>query len=131
MPKSVPIDLSTSFDGLRFLADRTPTTASDESRSSFTMLSEIRDGGVFVSAFAGASEWERHANGDELVMAVEGATDLILLVDGEEVRHRLSAGQLLIVPQNTWHRFETRGVHILTVTPQPTDHCSDESPPDT
>ena len=92
------------------------------------MLSEYRDGGAFVSTFAGNSEWERHASGDELVFAVEGKTDLILFIDGEESRNTLKQGELLIVPQNTWHRFETAGVKILTLTPQPTDHYAGQLP---
>ncbi len=129
MPKATPINLLDSFASLTRLANRTPTSSEEESHGSFTMLSEYRDGGAFVSTFAGQSEWERHANGDELVFAVEGATDLVLLLDGSEVRHKLMQGELLIVPQNTWHRFETSGVKILTLTPQPTDHHSGVKPP--
>ena len=94
------------------------------------MLSEFRDGGAFASTFAGNSEWERHSNGDELVFAVEGHTDLILFVDGKEVRNTLEEGSLIVVPKDTWHRFETNGVKILTLTPQPTDHYSGEIPQD-
>ncbi len=94
------------------------------------MLSEYRDGGAFVATFAGNSEWERHVNGDELVFAVEGETELILFIDGEEARNTLQEGELLIVPQNTWHRFETAGVKIFTLTPQPTDHYSGQLPPE-
>ena len=95
------------------------------------MLSEFRDGGAFVSTFAGNSEWERHTNGDELVFAVEGNTDLILFVKGEEVRTTLNEGSLFVIPKNTWHRFETNGVKLLTLTPQPTDHYTGDVPDDT
>ena len=130
MAKAIPINLLKSFDHLKRLENRTPTTTEHESRESFTMLSEFRDGGAFVSTFAGNSEWERHSNGDELVFSVEGKTDLILFIDGKEQRNTLDAGSLIIVPKNTWHRFETAGVKILTLTPQPTDHYSAETPPD-
>lgn len=92
------------------------------------MVSEFRDGGAFVSTFEGNSEWERHSNGDELVLAVEGRTVLVLLSDGKETQHTLNEGELIVVPKNTWHRFETTGVKLLTLTPQPTDHYSGEIP---
>lgn len=129
MPKATPINLLDSFASLTRLPNRMPTTSDEESKDSFTMLSEFRDGGAFVSTFAGNSEWERHSNGDELVFAVEGVTDLILYIDGSEARNTLKQGELLVVPKNTWHRFETSGVKILTLTPQPTDHHSGVTPP--
>jgi len=51
-----------------------------------------------------------------------------LFVDGTEQRKTLDEGSLIVVPGGTWHRFETAGVKILTLTPQPTDHCSGEIP---
>jgi len=90
------------------------------------VLADYRDGGVFVAHYAGNSEWERHPVGDEIVMVLSGETTLILLVDDAEIRHSLSSNELLIVPQNVWHRFETpRGVKVMSVTPQPTDHQPD------
>jgi len=130
VPKAIPINLLRSFDVLTRLEDRTPDTTDDESGNSFAMISEFRDGGAFVSTFSGIGEWERHSNGDELVFAVEGQTDLVLLIDGEERRNTLDQGSLIVVPKSTWHRFETNGVKILSLTPQPTDHYSGEVPPD-
>ena len=123
MPKATPISLNAEFVQLQFLANRTPETSDEEAKNAFAMLSEYRDGGVFIGHYAGNSEWERHSNGDEVVFVLEGETTLILLVDSHEVSNRLEEGELLVVPQNTWHRFETpTGVKVLTVTPQPTDH---------
>jgi mannose-6-phosphate isomerase-like protein (cupin superfamily) len=37
----------------------------------------------------------------------------------------LSAGMVVIVPRNTWHRFEAPdGVSLITATPQPTEHLT-------
>ena len=130
MSKAESINVASSFDSLLRLQNRTPSTTDDESKDSFKMLSQFRDGGVFVSTFAGVSEWERHPTGDEMVMAVEGRTDLTLLVDGIEKTNTLSTGDLIVIPQNTWHRFTTSGVKILSVTPQPTHHSSDVVPSD-
>ena len=111
---------------MTFKGHRTPE--SDDIDDAFCTVSDYRDGGIFLAYYAGNSEWERHSMGDELVMVLEGYTTLYLLVDGEEVANTMSAGELIVVPENTWHRFESpEPVKIMSVTPQPTDH-SVESP---
>lgn len=126
-----PISVAASLDALSFLADRTPTTADDDGRDAFGRLADYRDGGIFVGHWAGASEWERHTVGDEIVHVVEGETTMFFLIDGVEHPTTLTAGDLVVVPQGTWHRFETPvAVKVLSVTPQPTDHHASTSIPD-
>jgi len=123
MIETTPTKITDAFARLTFLSDRTPDTTPEQAANAFARVSDYRDGGIFIGHYAGNSEWERHANGDELVFVVEGETTLILLADGGEVPKALRGGELLVVPRNTWHRFETpEGVKIMTVTPQPTDH---------
>ncbi len=130
MPRATPISITAEFSRLKFLANRTPETSEEEAEGAFAMLSEYRDGAVFIGHYAGNSEWERHSNGDEIVFVVEGETTLILLVKGKEIPNTLGQGELLVVPANTWHRFETsKAVKIMSVTPQPTDHSIER--PDT
>lgn len=121
--QAAPISLAAAFAALRFLPDRSPETGEEAAAAAFARLAEYRDGGIFIGHYAGNSEWERHLAGDEIVHVLDGETTLFLW-DGEtEHRHRLPAGSMMVVPTGTWHRFETpRGVKILTVTPQPTDH---------
>ncbi len=122
MSKAVPHRLEDAFQTLRFAKGRTPQ--STDLADAFCQLAEYRDGAVFLARWAGESEWERHPRGDEIVMVVDGEATLFLLLEGEEVPHVLGAGQLIVVPQNTWHRFESpQGVKVMTVTPQPTDHA--------
>ena len=126
MSKTKPISLHEEFAKLNFLGNRTPRTSEEESSRAFATLSRYRDGAVFIGHYAGNSAWERHAQGDEIVYVIEGQTTLFLLSEGEQTPYTLREGQLFIVSQNTWHRFETpEGVKILTVTPQPTDHQVD------
>jgi uncharacterized cupin superfamily protein len=121
-----PISIDRAIAALAFLSDRTPTTTAEESADAFTLLSDYRDGGVFVGHWAGSSEWERHSVGDEIVMVFDGETTLTFLAEDGEQSSRLRAGDLVVVPQGTWHRFETPdGVKVLSVTPQPTDHRTD------
>src|SRR5680860_819700 len=85
------------------------------------MISDYRDGAMFVAHYAGRTEWERHASGDEIVLVLDGATTLILLSGEREIRHDLARNELLVVPRGCWHRFETPdGVKVMSVTPQPT-----------
>lgn len=116
-----PKSLTQGFDSLIFKPDRTPE--SQDMADAFCELAAYRDGAVFLAHWAGESQWEVHHTGDEIVMVVDGSTHLSLLVDGEEETHPLSAGQLIVVPKSTWHRFSTPSeVKLMTVTPQPTEH---------
>lgn len=130
MTKAIPIDLNAALAALTPLRNRTPHTTDAERKDAFARVAPYRDGGLFIAAFDGRSAWERHPVGDELVQVLEGETDLILLQDGDEVRHTLRAGQLIVVPQGTWHRFETAGGRLMTATPQPTEHLIGEGLPE-
>lgn len=115
-----PVSIDAALRSLVFLDDRTPTTDRDDY---FTVLSQYRDGAMFAAWYAGVTEWERHPQGDEIVLVIDGETTLILLVDDQEVPHKLGPHEFLVVPQGVWHRFDTpQGVQVVSVTPQPTDH---------
>jgi mannose-6-phosphate isomerase-like protein (cupin superfamily) len=121
MTKSIPICISNAFNTIKYLPNRTPQA--NDNNEGFCTLAAYRDGGIFLAHYAGKSEWERHTNGDEMVMVMEGETTLILLKNGEEIANLMTQGTLLVVPQNIWHRFESpKGVKVMTITPQPTDH---------
>ena len=123
MTESKPVSIQEAFKKVKFLENRTPETSDIDAKEAFAKLSEYRDGGVFIAHYAGNSEWERHPKGDELVLVIEGETTLILLSNNVEIPHRLGKHELLVVPRNMWHRFETPlGVKVMAVTPQPTDH---------
>jgi mannose-6-phosphate isomerase-like protein (cupin superfamily) len=120
-PHRVSID--DAIAALTFLPDRTPTSTAEQSAGAFSQLTSYRDGGIFVGHWAGTTEWERHGAGEEIVMVIDGDTTIYFSTDGGEQAADLRAGQLVIVPQGTWHRFETPNrVTLLSVTPQPTDH---------
>jgi len=122
--KPQTLNVEQALSKTHFLYKRTPSNPDHtDGRSAYATLSDFGNGGVYVANYSGYSEWERHPHGDEMVQVLEGETCLILLIDNEEVPNKIKAGELLIVPQNIWHRFESpKGVKILTITPQPTDH---------
>lgn len=116
-----PISLSDELAKLIFLPDRQPGV--DPAPGWAARLADYRDGAVFIVYYAGSSEWERHRVGDEFVMVLEGETTMTLRINGNDVRHRLGPQEFMIVPQGSWHRFDTPdGAKIMTITPQPTDH---------
>jgi mannose-6-phosphate isomerase-like protein (cupin superfamily) len=118
-----PIAIGDAIAALTFLPNRTPTTSNEESEGAFGRLSDYREGGIFVGSWAGSSEWERHTAGDEIVMIIDGGTTIVFLVDGRELSSPLGPNELVVVPQGTWHRFDTpESVTIFSVTPEPTDH---------
>lgn len=122
-----PISIDDAIASLTFLPDRSPTTSDEDSVGAFARLADYRDGAVFVGDWAGSSEWERHPVGDEIVMVIDGRTTLFLLGPDGERGHQLAAGELLVVPRGTWHRFETpERVKVLSVTPQPTEHRAEQ-----
>jgi len=119
------IDLKGEVGKLRTLRGRTPETPEAEREGAFAKLAPYRDGGMFAAKFSGESAWERHPNGDEIVQIVEGATIVHLMTADGPQSVALKAGMVIIVPQNTWHRFEAPdGVSLVTATPQPTEHLT-------
>ena len=63
--------------------------------------------------------WEMHPAGDEMVMLLSGAADLILWRgDSEECIQVDQPGQFLLVPRGTWHTARPRPqAEMLFVTP--------------
>ena len=125
------VDIEEALAGRPTLRGRTRHTSSEEAAAAFATLTTFRDGAVFAGSFSGESPWERHPNGDELVHVLDGATTLTIIVDDEPRTFEMHAGMLVIVPRGCWHRFQSpKGVTVLTMTPQPTEHVVDEDPRD-
>jgi mannose-6-phosphate isomerase-like protein (cupin superfamily) len=121
--KSEVITINDEFSKVGFFNGRTPETTDEEAKNAFALLSEYREGGIYIAHYSGFSEWERHLQGDEFVHILGGETALILLNDNIEQCYNLSSGQILVIPKGIWHRFESPyGVKIMTITPQPTEH---------
>ncbi|MFC4525010.1 cupin domain-containing protein [Dyella halodurans] len=119
--------LTEVLSGLKHLANRSPEMAfGNDAGEAFAEVAPYRDGAVYVSYYSGSSEWERHPNGDEVVMVLEGTTTVVLLRDAKEERYFLAANELVVIPVGVWHRFEESDrVKVMTITPQPTEHSLD------
>lgn len=116
--------LTQLLSGLKYLPNRTPEMAfNDGDSEAFAEVAPYRDGAVYVGYYSGYSEWERHPNGDEIVMALEGTTTVVLLKNAVEERVFLTEKELVVIPAGVWHRFEkSEHLKVMSITPQPTDH---------
>jgi mannose-6-phosphate isomerase-like protein (cupin superfamily) len=63
--------------------------------------------------------WEMHPAGDELVVLIEGDTDLVLWRDGSETVLRVDTpGRFVAIPRGVWHTARPhRPTTMLFVTP--------------
>jgi len=91
MNKGTVVSVEEAFSKLKYLSDRTPATPPEDSKDSFSVLSNYRDGAIYIAHYSGYSEWERHSKGDEIVYLLEGETILVLLEDDKEVSNKLGS----------------------------------------
>jgi mannose-6-phosphate isomerase-like protein (cupin superfamily) len=85
---------------------------------------ELRGLGAFdratigVFRFSGKAPWERHPDGDELILVLEGGGEITVLGEGEPIRAELRPGKLFVCPRGLWHRpVATPSMTALYVTP--------------
>src|SRR5262245_41755464 len=90
------------------LADGGRATALEVTPTFWQMIATRDDlsGGLLVSSyrFTGDwSTWERHPNGDELVIQVAGAMDFVLEEANGERTIPMRDRAAVVVPRNVWH----------------------------
>ena len=123
------VDIQGELAHLPRLICRGEETTEAEATAAFATLAPYRDGALFAGSFQGDSGWDKHANGDEIVHILDGATSLTILTDAGREVMTLRAGMLVVVPKNHWHRFNAPdGVTVMTATPQPTEHTFADDP---
>jgi mannose-6-phosphate isomerase-like protein (cupin superfamily) len=73
---------------------------------------------IGVFRFTGQAPWERHPDGDELIVVLEGGGEITVLGEGEPTRAELRPGRLFVCPRGLWHRpVATPSMTALYVTP--------------
>jgi PhnB protein len=71
-----------------------------------------------VMSYTGQTPWERHPDGDELLLVLDGELDVTALTDEGPVTRRLRAGEAFVCPQGLWHRQNaSKSVSMLYGTP--------------
>ena len=114
------VDLDAELAKLTMFRGRTPQSTMADRRGSGARLAAYRDGGLFVTKFAGKGHWEAHLPGDELVYIVDGAATLEIVGENGPKSFALRGGMLVVNPQGVWHRFQSpHGVTLMTLTPSP------------
>jgi len=68
---------------------------------------------------AGSSPWEKHNNGDELLLVTDGEVQIeVLEHSGDSWTELLAHGSLFVVPKGKWHQLTaTDNVNILYISP--------------
>ena len=68
---------------------------------------------------AGSSPWEKHNNGDELLLVTDGEVQIeVLESSGDSWTELLGQGTLFVVPKGKWHQLTAAGnVNILYISP--------------
>ena len=116
------IDLNAELAKLTMFRGRTPQSTMADRKGSGARLAPYRDGGLFVTKFAGKGHWEAHLPGDELVYIVDGAATLEIVGEDGPQSFALRGGMIAVNPQAAWHRFSSPdGVTLMTATPFPSE----------
>ena len=66
------IDLDAELEKLTMFRGRTPQSTMADRKGSGGRLASYRDGGLFITKFAGKGHWESHLAGDELIHILDG-----------------------------------------------------------
>ena len=80
---------------------------------------------VFVETTAKSwKSWERHTEGDEIVIVLEGRADFLQEIDGAVRRTPVGPGSAIINPKGVWHSADVEApLKAIYVTPCPgTEH---------
>lgn len=103
-----------NFDGASF-AQYIQSYCSSESPGRIVMIE---------SSPADWTTWERHTQGEEIVVVLSGAGEFIQDIDGVHQRVALVAGTAIINPSGIWHTADiTAPLTALYITPCPgTEH---------
>ena len=77
--------------------------------------------------FMGQTPWELHPD-DEYLQIIDGSVEVIFIAKDNTVN--LSAGDVFIVPKETWHRqFSEHGVKLIFITSsEGNKHSTEENP---
>lgn len=82
------------------------------------LLGSLDRATILVTKFSGLAPWERHPDGDELIVVLEGGGDITVLTDDGPVRSELRPGRLFVCPKGLWHRAHAQpAMTALYVTP--------------
>ena len=83
-------------------------------------LGSFDEGSIGIGRYvAGSSPWEKHNNGDELLLVTDGEVQIeVLESSGDSWTEQLNEGSLFVVPKGKWHQLTASdNVNILYISP--------------
>ncbi len=84
----------------------------------FQRLASLDRATIGLSRFSGSGPWERHPEGDELILVLEGGGEITVLAETGRIEATLRPGMLFVCPKGLWHRpVATPTMTALYVTP--------------
>jgi PhnB protein len=99
----------------------TSDTTGEDADAAVRNVAKIGNLTLGVMSYTGQTPWERHPDGDELLLALDGEVEVTALTDDGQVTRKLRAGEAFVCPQGLWHRqFAEKSVSMLYGTP--TEH---------
>lgn len=104
------------------------TTTEAEAEAAFRSLGTFNGCTLGLIRFEGQTPWERHAE-DELLHFLEGEVELtVLFPDGSAAHATASAGTVVVVPRDCWHRQHARRPAALLFVTSATELSEAEDP---
>ncbi|HLX06030.1 MAG TPA: cupin domain-containing protein [Candidatus Binatus sp.] len=108
----------------------TSATTGDDANAAVRNVAKIGKLTIGVMSYTGRTPWERHPDGDELLLALDGELEVTTLTDDGPVTRKLRAGEAFVCPQGLWHRqFAEKSVSMLYGTPIDTSEVSTADDP--
>ncbi|MGC2494532.1 cupin domain-containing protein [Candidatus Binatus sp.] len=96
----------------------TSDTTGEDANAAVRNVARIGNLTLGVMSYTGQTPWERHPDGDELLLALDGELEVTTLTDDGPVTRKLRAGEAFVCPQGLWHRqFAEKSVSMLYGTP--------------
>ncbi len=96
----------------------TDETTGADADAAVNRVAKIGNLTLGVMSYSGQTPWERHPDGDELLLALDGEVEVTALTDEGPVTRKLRAGEVFVCPQGLWHRqFAEKSVSMLYGTP--------------
>ena len=100
--------------GARDLREEARTLAANEDR----LLGSLDRASVLITRHHGLPPWERHPDGDELIVVLDGGGEITVLTEDGPVRSELRPGRIFVCPKGLWHRTDAQPeMTALYVTP--------------
>ena len=96
----------------------TADTTGEEADAAVRNVAKIGNLTLGVMSYTGLTPWERHPDGDELLLVLDGELEVTVLTDDGPVTRKLRAGEAFVCPQGLWHRqLAEKSVSMLYGTP--------------